>query len=210
METKQRIISEACTLFFSNGIRSVTMDDIAKHIGISKRTIYDNFNDKDELVRAVLEFHKEKMIEFRSDVIKKSNNFFEIIFTVLYFSINHFGKIHQSLFYDIKKYHSKIWDDLNSSEDKESLEMTIELLKQGQSQELIRDDINVEIVSIILNYQLKTISNEEVFSTDKFSKADVFKNIIVNFARGIASEKGIKIIDKLVKEKENELKNQNN
>lgn len=210
METKQRIISEACTLFFSNGIRSVTMDDIAKHIGISKRTIYDNFSDKDELVRAVLEFHKEKMIEFRSEVINKSNNFFEIIFTVLYYSISHFGKIHKSLFYDIKKYHSKIWNDLNSSEDRESIEMTVELLKQGQEQELIREDINNEIVSIILNYQLKTISNEDVFSTEKFSKADVFKNIIVNFARGIASEKGIKIIDKLVKEKEDELKKQTN
>ena len=67
-----------------------------------------------------------------------------------------------------------------------------------------------KIVSIILNYKLKTISNEDVFSTEKFSKADVFKNIIVNFARGIASEKGIKIIDKLVKEKEDELKKQTN
>lgn len=206
MEIRERLIAESCMLFMKHGLRSVSMDDIAKHLAVSKRTIYDNFKDKDELIYTVLELHRENMKLFKKEITTKYTNFFEIIFNILYFAIQHFKQINVSFFYDLKKYHPKIWNKFNE-DDKEIIETTVNLIIMGQNQELIRKDINVEIVSIIFNSQLKAISNDEIFPPDKYPLEEIFKNIIVNFARGIATDKGILIIDQLINEKEIELSN---
>jgi TetR/AcrR family transcriptional regulator, cholesterol catabolism regulator len=86
----------------------------------------------------------------------------------------------------------------------QELEVLVEL---GKKEELFREDVNVEITARILNLQLRALSDEQIFSPERYSIADVFSNIIVNFTRGIATERGLKLIDELIEKwNNNELK----
>jgi AcrR family transcriptional regulator len=198
MELQERIIEEATHQYFQYGIRNVTMDGIAAGLGISKRTVYETFKDKTELVHECLKSIKQKHNARNQDIISSSTNVIETIFSFMQEGIKAMNSINPVFFRDMEKFYNRTWKKLKEENEKEGYTMTTQLLKKGINEGLFREDINIQIVSKLFHEQMNLLANEEVFPRDEYNYTDVFQNLTINFMRGISTQKGIDLIDKIL------------
>ncbi len=196
MSITERIVNNAVELFIRSGIKAITMDDISAEAGVSKRTIYENFRDKDELLRACLVFMDNHHAQETERVIAESTNTIDMVFRFLKHGIEAINSINPLFMTDMKKYHFRIWKETYIINSDKYLAQTFTILKKGINEGLFRKNIDIEIVAKLLNEQLTLMSDERIFPSFKYSKTTVFENIIINFFRGIATAKGLDIIDK--------------
>ncbi|HET6992823.1 MAG TPA: TetR/AcrR family transcriptional regulator, partial [Bacteroidia bacterium] len=110
MDNKERILLAAYELFFRYGIKSVTMDDIAKHLSMSKKTIYQYFRDKDEVVHTLMERSLQKDQDDFATIAKNAPNVVEEVFIMMKKMNDIFSTINPNIFYDLRKYHPQTWD----------------------------------------------------------------------------------------------------
>lgn len=193
---KQRILSATHDLIMKYGIRSVSMDDIAKHISISKKTIYQYYEHKDEVVHELMKIKLTEDEKELKEIEKTSDNVVEEVFNLM----KHIGatirKINQNVFYDLQKYHPKTWDLFMEFKENCILKMVEETLSRGIKQGLIRPDINIPILARMRMEQLEMGFNPIIFPPDKFKIVDVQLTMIDHFLYGICTLKGHKLINK--------------
>lgn len=200
MTPKEIIVEQAYEMFFRSGIKSITMDDISRETGVSKRTIYENFRDKDELVASCLHLMDERFNREYDKIEKDSDNTLIMVFRFMKFGIDVLNSINPQFTPDLKKYHFRVWKETLTVNEKKYNARTLKILKKGIMEGVFRETIDVEVVSILLNEQLRIISDETVFPTSRFPKIVVFENVMINFFRGIATQKGLDLIDKYLRE----------
>ncbi len=196
MEVKERIIEEATEMFFKSGIKAITMDDIARELGISKRTLYEIFKDKDDLLKKCLKYMDEKFEREYELIVLESDNAISEVLGLLRLGIYAIKTINPLFGSDMKKYHFQIYNEVLKVNQEKQITQIKTILKKGIGQGLFRDNIDMEVVGILLNEQLKIISDETVFPEQKFSKVVVFENVVISFFRGISTQKGIELIDR--------------
>ena len=196
MDIKERIIAVSMEMFIRYGIRSITMDMIAEQLGVSKRTIYEQFTDKDELLQYCINTAMNDQRRINEEIIKNSENIIEATFKFIKNSIDTLNAINPLFFFDIEKYYPNLWEQKIKENDNRNLNRSIELVNRGIQENIFRREINVEIVAKLILEQFKMLNNQELFPSDKFSRVNVFENIVINFIRGIATEKGLLLIDK--------------
>jgi AcrR family transcriptional regulator len=197
MSIQERILEGAATLFRTYGIKSVTMDQLASHLGISKRTIYENFNDKDDLLTGVLKMMTERQKGIIQRIIDESENAIVAIFRILEMSRNHLQDMSPAFFADIKKYH---YDFLSKNPDKSEMpdyRNNIQVIIKGVEDGLFRKDINPDLVNRCLYSLGKATMDSELFPFELFSMRDIVKNVYINYLRGISTAKGIDLINTL-------------
>ena len=197
---KEHIILVATELFKNYGIKSVTMDTLANQLGISKRTIYEVFSDKDELLMAVLTNMAYQQKELINRVIDESENSIVAIFRMLEFNRNNFQTMSPAFQSDLKKYH---YDVLIKNA--ENIEMPdyrnhFQIIETGVKEGFFRKDINRDLVNRCLYYLGRSIMDNDLFPYELFSRRDVIRNIFVNYLRGISTPKGLVLINKLEKD----------
>jgi AcrR family transcriptional regulator len=198
MELKERIIEEASRLFFQKGIKSMTMSDIASHLGISKRTLYEVFKDKDELLEACLERSFKHADEEMKKLINDSENVIDAMMRIYAKNLNDRHKLNKSVVHDLRKYHPRIYRNIECKQ-KEDSDVFIPLFEKGIEQGLLRDDVNSEILMWLLKAQFRMLMEDNFFPTDKYSINKFVEAIILNFTRGIATPEGNKLIDETIK-----------
>jgi TetR/AcrR family transcriptional regulator, cholesterol catabolism regulator len=198
MEQRDRIIEEATRQFFRFGIRNVRMDDIAAAIGISKRTVYEMFKDKTELVYTVLNVLSHQQEEKNSQLMEGSGNVIETIFIFMQEGIRVMNSINPVFFSDLKKFYYRIWMEVHKENEKKAYKITHLLLLKGLEEDIFRKDISIPIVSKLFHEQMNLISDEKVFPRDEFNYTEIFRNLTINFMRGISTSNGIEIIDKIL------------
>jgi len=198
MELQEKIIEEATHQYFQYGIRNVTMDGIATGLGLSKRTVYEIFKDKNELVHECLKSIKQKHNAKNQKIVTTSTNVIETIFSFMQEGIKSMNAINPVFFRDMEKFYNSTWKKLKEENEKEGFMLTTELLKKGIKEGLFREDINIQIVSKLFHEQINLLANEEIFPRDEFNYTDVFQNLTINFMRGISTQKGIDLIDKIL------------
>jgi TetR/AcrR family transcriptional regulator, cholesterol catabolism regulator len=196
MEIKDKIISGSLKLFIKYGIRSITMDMIAEQLGISKRTIYEAFKDKDELLKCCIESAMLEQKDLTDQIMSSSKNVIEAMIKVVKHNVTILNSVNPLFFHDIKKYHSNLNEHTIENTDKQNITHIIDLLKRGIRENLFRKGINVEIVAILFTEQFRVLGNQDIFPEEKYSKAEIFENIVVNFMRGIATNEGLLLIEK--------------
>jgi TetR/AcrR family transcriptional regulator, cholesterol catabolism regulator len=197
MEIRERIIDGAAELFMAYGIRAVTMDSIAQHLGMSKRTIYEVFKDKNDLLIGVLNIMTERQKELVEKVLHESENSLVAIFKLLEINTVHFQNISPAFQLDIKKFHR---DYLSGKSDKGELpgyKVNMLLIERGIKENYFRDNINPDVVSRCLYLLIRSIMDQDVFPSDGFTRREVVKNLFVNYLRGISTDKGLELINKL-------------
>ena len=195
MDAKEKIKNGALKMFTTFGIRNITMDMIADELGISKRTIYENFKDKDELVKCCIELAITEHKRIKEEIQSKSSNIIELMILILKNGISIMKSVNPLFFHDLKKHYSTISQQTVEYNDKKNIDQLAEYLKIGIKEKLFRSNINVEIVAILFFEQLRILNEKNAFPEDKFSKVEVFENIVINFLRGISTEQGLSMID---------------
>ena len=110
MDNRKKIIEGAAVLFSTYGIKSVTMDSLATHLGMSKRTIYEVFSDKDELFLGVIKWMAERQKELVKKILDESENAVAAIFKLLEFNRDHFQNMSPAFQSDMKKFHQNVFN----------------------------------------------------------------------------------------------------
>ncbi|MDR1683258.1 MAG: TetR/AcrR family transcriptional regulator [Candidatus Symbiothrix sp.] len=198
MDLKERIVEEASPLFFKNGIRSITMSDIASDLGISKRTLYEVFRDKEELLKDVFSANMKCFDQKIEDLAKSSENVIEALMRIYALHLRSSQDFNRSLVHDLKKYYPTIYRQIQSKK-QNGFQSFIPLMRTGVEQGLIREDTNFEVVTWLVKAQFKTLIDDEYIPTDKYSTNEFIQAIIINFIRGIATPLGHTHIDRIIK-----------
>ncbi|MCH5327757.1 MAG: TetR/AcrR family transcriptional regulator [Coprobacter sp.] len=196
-ELRERIVGTASVLFERNGIKSVTMDAIAGQMGISKRTLYETFRDKDELLMECFVYqHRETEAE-TDRIVKTSSNSMEILLRVFFYMLRKLRTTNRNFYSDMKKYHASI-SVMFEDDRREHLRNAARLMEQGKEEGLIRADLKLEIVSMLLKAQFEIWRNTDDFDTSRYSFVEIFETIFMNFFRGIATAKGAAFIEEFI------------
>jgi AcrR family transcriptional regulator len=199
MDYQQKIIEEASVMFRTYGIRAVTMDMLAGRLGISKRTIYEVFSDKDELLKGVLKWMAQKQREVMSKVFSESENVIEAIFKMLDLMSDHFQKMAPAFQMDIRRFHRDLVNNQEELRDLPYYSNNSEILLRGIKEGVFRDDINIEITNKCLLEVARMSNDNEVFPPDDFMNKDVVRNFYINYLRGISTQKGLDYINRYEK-----------
>ncbi|MCK9401996.1 MAG: TetR/AcrR family transcriptional regulator [Chitinophagaceae bacterium] len=196
MEPQERIVNKAHELFMRYGIRSVSMDDVATHLGISKKTIYQFYADKDALVEGVID------IEIKANQCEctlhkqKSENAIQELFMAVDMMLDVLSKINPTVLFDLEKYHTKAFRKHNEFMNKFLYSIIKENLDWGKSEGLYREEVKTDILARFRLASTFLILNPELFLVGKHSLPNVFAEITDNFLYGLASAKGLKLIQK--------------
>ncbi len=205
MEPKDRILQKAEELFMQFGIRSVSMDDIANNLGMSKKTLYQYFADKDELVEAVVDGHIKGIQEDCIDCRKEAKDAIHEIFNTMERIMEEFSNMNPMLLYDLEKFHHKAYQRFRDHKNKFLLQVIIENIEWGIKDELYRPDVNVDVMSKFRIESMMIPFNVSIFSPGKYNLASTSGLIIENFIYGLATIKGHKLIQKYNEQRQKNL-----
>jgi AcrR family transcriptional regulator len=195
MDYKQRILEEAAAMFRTYGIRAVTMDMLANQMGISKRTIYEVFKDKDELLQGVLKWMTVRQREVMTKIMDESENVIEAIFKMLDKMIDHFQNMSPAFQMDIKRYHHDVMMKLGEKNELPYSRNNSEIIERGIKEGIFRKDIDVEITNKCMQEVVKMSNDRDLFPPDDFLNKEVMRNFYINYIRGISTQKGLDLIN---------------
>jgi TetR/AcrR family transcriptional regulator, cholesterol catabolism regulator len=193
MGSRERIINEAAALFRTYGIRSVTMDMIAGQMGISKRTIYELFRDKEELLQGVLRWMGEKQRDLTEECLKNSENVIEAIFKIMNNMTEHYKKMSPAFRLDMRRYHNDMIRHMKENEELPYHNIR-SILVRGMKEGLFRQDLDIEITNKCLSGVTKMSSEGEKLEFDDADE-NVLRDFFINYLRGISTQKGLELIN---------------
>jgi AcrR family transcriptional regulator len=200
-EREQHIIEQAGKVFMRLGVRSVNMDDIAQHLRISKKTLYQYVKDKNELVlrtvKCICDQHRSSICGIRD----KNLNAIDENFEIAQFIAGQLGQMHPSIHFDLQKYHTEAWDLLQKTERADIYECVTANMAKGIEQGLYRDDLNIPIIARIYIARFDALFDGVLFPAKEFHFDEVVWEHFRYHIRGIASDKGLKYLIKKVKER---------
>lgn len=195
---RNKIIQKASDLFISLGFKSVTMDEIAGSLGISKKTIYIHFSNKTALIRETTHsiFHE---ITCGIDHIQSQQfNPIQELFEVKKFAMQLLKNEKSSPQYQLQKYYPEIFEELKEKQFEKMQECTLDNLQRGMSLGLYRDNLDQDFVARIYFLGISGIKNDHLFPAEKFTKTQLMDNYLEYHLRGIVTEKGLKILYKFI------------
>jgi AcrR family transcriptional regulator len=194
MELKDRIKQKADELYRRYGVKSVTMDEIASQMGVSKKTIYQCFSDKNELVDQVimdmLSFNRNCCEDFQS----RSHNAIHEVFLAMEMMQVIFNNMHPSLLYDIQRNHPLTYEKFKKFKYEFLFRVVKENIERGIKEEFYRSDVNPELAAKVRLETMMLPFNEDLFPRPKFPAVMLHQQLIEYFLFGIASLKGYKLI----------------
>jgi TetR/AcrR family transcriptional regulator, cholesterol catabolism regulator len=196
METKERILQGAQELFFRYGIKSVTMDDIAKNLGMSKKTIYQFFTDKDEIVATLGRRTQEQHCKNFAEIEASCKDAIDGILQTMKYMAAMFSSMNPNIFYDLQKYHPKSWENFKEFKEKVMMELVVQNIEKGKKQGLYRVDIDPVIVARLRIEEVEMGMNPQIFPPGKFNLVEVEVALLDHWLHGICTIRGHKLINK--------------
>jgi AcrR family transcriptional regulator len=197
MDSKERIVQGSLKQFMQYGFRNVSMDDIARNLGMSKKTLYQYFADKDELVQAALEYDIE--IDQKDCIIcsTTSGNAIAEVYNIINVVAEQLRDMNPMVLLEMQKFHPTAFNRFKQHKDGFILKMINENLNRGIAEGLYREDINVEVLSKFRLESMMLVFNPEVFPLSRtYPLLDLMLIIGEHFLYGIATPKGYKLIQK--------------
>jgi AcrR family transcriptional regulator len=201
-ETGKEYIIRVNTLFKKYGIKSVTMDDVSRELGISKKTLYTFFKDKSDLVEQVLKLEfEEKSCSLKESMSNKANAL-EELFEYYKLQIKMLSSQKLNFIYDLKKYYPSLFEKFNFYKKELMFDRVKENLIRGKDEGLYRKDLNEDIISRLHIARIESLRNSDLFSHDELISPTFFAEAFKYHVYAIVSNKGREIIneniDKLI------------
>ena len=197
MDTKQKIIVKAEELFRLYGVKSVTMDEIARELGMSKKTLYQSFRDKDSLVSAATQYMIDcDKAEFEA-IRSEAGNSIEQLFLISKCLRKNFENMNPSILFDLKRYHPQAWEIFLDMKESFFKQTVIDVLNQGISEGFFRPEINVDILTILRVEQVQMSFDPRIFPKDRYDFKEVQIQFFDHFVNGIMTDKGRRYYNEL-------------
>ena len=193
---KETIINRATSLFLTLGFKSVTMDDIANDLGMSKKTIYTYFDNKISLVEAATTHLFKKITDVIKDIKRKSLDPITELHDIKIFLMNSLKGEKTSPYHQLQKYYPSIHKELKIKKFDFVLESTKKSLQKGVNQGLFRKKINLELISRLYFNGITGIRNPEIFPTELFNPVVLMESYSEYHLRAIVTKKGLEKLEK--------------
>jgi AcrR family transcriptional regulator len=196
---REKIINKATELFLNLGFKSVTMDDIANEMGISKKTIYVHFENKTKLVEAVTFTVFENICQGIDGICEASHNPIEELYDVKMFVMHYLKDEKTSPQFQLKKYYPQIYQRLHFKQFEKMHESVKESIQKGVDTGLFRSNIDVDFISRMYFNGMAGIKDETIFPNQLFNMDYLMESYLEYHLRAIVTDKGLKILDKFIK-----------
>jgi AcrR family transcriptional regulator len=190
MSQEATILQKSKELFFRLGVKSITMDDLAREMGISKKTIYLYVANKSELVDKVLRMHVEDEKATMCQIIEESSDAIHQIRLIIKAVLSQLRNIHPSSIYDIQKYYPKTWQIFLQFKNDFIYTCVKENLERGIKEGLYRENLNADLVARLYINSIEFIVNPAFFPATQYNFSDLYIHYINYHIRGVVSEKG--------------------
>jgi AcrR family transcriptional regulator len=195
MEVKDRILQAALGLFTRNGIKSVSMDDIATHLGISKKTLYKWFENKDQIVSAVIANHLTGVQGECEGIIGKTRNAVDEMVQMMDWAERQVAGMNPIALHDLRKYYPAAWGLFHSHKNKYILSQIQDNLRRGVAEGLYRPDLDIEVLSRLRLAQIDILFDPEIYPHAQFNQSRVQTACNEHFLLGMVTLKGHKLIN---------------
>jgi len=194
---ENQIITNATELFLSKGFKSVTMDDLASSMGMSKKTIYTYFKTKNILVNEVSNYLFDSIRAGINHIISQNYNPIEELFVVNDFVQKNLKNENSSPLYQLQKYYPKIHESLMQKQFEVAHECILNNLKRGIENEIYREQLDTGFISRIYFVSITGIKNDELFPKENFPAHRTVTTYLDYHIRGIAKPKGVEILEQI-------------
>ncbi|PID88455.1 MAG: hypothetical protein CSB06_00150 [Bacteroidia bacterium] len=191
---KDLLLKRTKKLFFKYGIRSVTMDDIARQLGISKKTIYEHITDKNDLIAQIAEIESKQITLRFNEIKKEGENAIDVLFLLTQFE----GKLREmyppALEYDLKKYYPDVYNHVTHQQKKEMYSFIQENLERGIAEEYYRNDLDVQIIAAFHVARMDIEIEEHFCSKLNITPQKIMHELLIYHLHAICSKKGLQYI----------------
>lgn len=195
MSPLDNIISKSTELFLRYGVKNLTMDDIAKQLGMSKKTIYLYVANKSELVLKVMQAHLDREAVYIAEAKKTAKNAIEENILMLTYMSKEVRSFNSTTFHELQKYYPDSYALFSEHREKVSLRHILNNLKTGIKEGWYRKDIDADIVSRIYVFALDILIDQQRFPSNKYNFFVLYKEFLNYHLAGIVTPKGAKYLE---------------
>ncbi len=195
-ENKVKILKGAEELFMRYGLKSVTMDDISRDLGISKKTLYQAVDNKADLIQQIIHQHIEEEKAAIEVITNEANDAIDEMVNIARYVIKMLKEMSPQAIYDLNKYYKKSWELMESLHQQYIYNIINANIEKGVAEGLYREDINPKIVARLYVGKSNLIVDNDLFPIKEFHREELFLEYIKYHVYGIASSKGLKLFKK--------------
>lgn len=202
---KDNILSQAKSFFLKFGFRNVTMENLCKEMGISKKTIYQFFETKDFLVEACILDYMEKEANLIQKIRNESKDPLETFYNLSRRALESLKEVSPFVIFDLQKNHPEIWKKFVNHDFEWQYNMLIYNLKMGKQEGYYRPEINPEKVALVFLHQTEGMLRPRIFETSSMELIEAIKIRDEIFLRGICTSLGLERLEKLIQSNQNKI-----
>ena len=196
MEIKDKILEGAEGLFMRYGIKSVTMDDIARELGISKKTLYQYVDNKGDLIQQIFGCRKEEEQAEMAEIHQAATDAIDEILRIAKSVLRRLRGMSQSALYDLQKYYGRQWKAFELEHQQYIYQVLKRNIEDGMKQGLYRENLDPDIVSKLYVGKTSLVADEELFPLSDYNLEALFRQYMLYHIHGIASLEGLKVLEK--------------
>ncbi len=196
MITKEYIIEITTQLYLKNGVKAVTIADISKELSTSKRTIYNHFIDKTDLMQACVEQYLASIRTKNDDIINSSSSAIEAMGMIQQQILIRANYSNAHFYKEVLKYYPSILKDSYKKNAEFAFRELLYLSKWGVKDGFFRKDLDPEVTMATVQTLLKLCNNTKIFPSKHYSKARLTEGIMVAYLRGLCTDKGLVEVEK--------------
>lgn len=194
METKAQILQQSERLFMRYGIRSVTMDDIARELGISKKTLYQHVENKLDLIEQIFKHWSEVEQQDVLQISVEAGNAIEEIIQIARYMIERLRLLSPTVRYDLQKYYMSVHRKIEQVHEEQSLQLITSNIERGQEQGLYRPNIQPDVVAKLFMITATSVGNIEQFPLSQYDLDLLVRQLFLYHIHGIASSRGLQVL----------------
>ncbi|MDT0648572.1 TetR/AcrR family transcriptional regulator [Autumnicola edwardsiae] len=196
---REKILRTAADMFLNYGFKSVTMDDIAEKIGISKKTIYANFTTKNKLIHATSNYIFDKIYGGIEKIRDKEQNPIVENFEIKRFVMSHLKDEKTTPHYQLQKYYPNIFNSLKNRQFELLQDCVVSNLNRGMETGYYRKDLPLAFISRIHFIGMMGIKDKELFPVKEYSQTQLMEYFLEYHLRAICTNKGLKTLEEIIK-----------
>jgi len=191
----KKIVTESIKLFKTYGVRSVSMDDIARELGMSKKTLYEHFDSKADLLSKALDFSLKEFTVWYADLKKDSLNAVDELLSISKRVNDEYAKYTPSNIFDLKKYYPEVIKEHVNKEKLITYTLMTENLRKGIAENIYRSDLDVDLVAELYVQKIAAIHSGEFWSDANVTFEKIFEIMFENHIRGIVNQTGLEYFE---------------
>lgn len=198
-EDFKNILSKVRELYTKYGIKGITMDDVAKELGISKKTLYQHVCDKEDLVGKFIDFEIERRQKQICECFKAGFNAIDELFEISFFMNKLMREQNPATEHDLKKYYPAQYEKILKVKREGMVNYILINLKKGKNEGLYRNDMDDEVIARLYLSRSESIGASSLYTVEELTSIKIFTELLSHHIRGIATAKGIKELEKNIK-----------